>query len=234
MAESRKVWVYLSAACAAAVIGGFAFILTEPVPLLDWFDLGIHEVGHLIAAPLPELVMFMAGSFAQLAFPLAMAAYFHFGRKDWAASGFCLAWAGTSAWDVSVYVADAPYQALPLIGGGTHDWAYILGHYNAIDQAGSIAGFIEKGGLLLVLAGIALCLLPLALRPKKAGSEVPSRPARAYVVPPESVTRRPVVRPDDPMGDPWLSGGYQVSTGIDDSAEGDTYESAGYGEASLD
>ena len=215
------------------MIGGFAFILQRPVPLLDWFDLGIHEVGHVIAAPLPELVMFMAGSFAQLAFPLAMAAYFHFGRKDWAASGFCLAWTGTSAWDVSVYVADAPFQALPLIGGGTHDWAYILGHYGAIDQAGSIAGFIEKTGLMLVLVGIAVSLVPLALRPKKVASDVPSARPREFVGLPASVVRRPVVRPDDPMGDPWLSGGYQTGEGeIMESPEGETYQSTGSAEPS--
>ena len=32
-------------------------------------------------------------------------------------SAFVLAWAGASAWDVSVYIADAPYQRLALIGG---------------------------------------------------------------------------------------------------------------------
>jgi hypothetical protein len=225
--------VYLTAASAAAVIGGFAFILREPVPLLDWFDLGIHELGHLIAAPLPELVMFMAGSFAQVAFPLAMAAYFFFGRRDWAACGFCLAWTGTSAWDVSVYMADASSQSLPLIGGGTHDWAYILGHYNAIDQAGTIAGIVEKTGLMLVLVGIALCLLPLALAPRKAGPGVASPRRRAYVVPPPSVERRSMPRPDDPTGDPWLAGGYETAAGgIGELVEDDAYQSAGQGEAS--
>jgi len=222
--------VHLTAASAAAVIGGFAFVLRESVPLLDWFDLGIHEVGHLIAAPLPELVMFMAGSFAQVAFPLAMAAYFYFGRRDWAASGFCLAWTGTSAWDVSVYVADAPFQQLPLIGGGTHDWAYILGHYNAIDKAGSIAGFIEKAGFMLVLLGIAMCLLPLALRSKEKGSEAPQPRHRAYVVPPASVVRRPATHPEDPMGDPWLAGGYQMAE--DEVYSPDAYQSAGHDDGS--
>ncbi len=28
--------------------------------------------------------------------------------------------------DVSIYIADAPFQRLPLIGG-SHDWAYLLG-----------------------------------------------------------------------------------------------------------
>src|SRR5512145_677943 len=107
----------------AVVVAWFAFALARPVPLLDGFDLAVHEAGHLLAAFLPEVAMFAAGSFAQIAFPLFMAAYFGLRRRDAAAAGFCLVWAGASAWDVSVYAADAVSQSLPLVGGGQHDWA---------------------------------------------------------------------------------------------------------------
>lgn len=155
-------------ALASAGIGWCAFVADRPVPILDWFDLGIHEVGHLVAFPLPELLMFMAGSFAQIAFPAAMAAYFMWVRRDPASGGFCLAWAGTSAWDVAVYVADAPFQALPLVGGGRHDWAFILGHFDAVDQAGRVAGWIETTGAVMVLAGMAAALLSTALPLRQA------------------------------------------------------------------
>jgi hypothetical protein len=151
-------------AVVSAGIGWFAFVADRPVPILDWFDLGVHEAGHMIGFALPELLMFMAGSFAQIAFPVAMAAYFLGVRRDPASGGFCLAWAGTSAWDVSVYVADAPVQALPLIGGGQHDWAFIFGHFGAIDQADRVAGFIETCGAVMVLIGMAVALAPLARR----------------------------------------------------------------------
>jgi hypothetical protein len=166
----RAAWRNIVAALASAVIGWFAFVADRPVPLLDWFDLGIHEVGHMITFAAPELLMFMAGSFAQIAFPVAMAVYFLRFRRDLPSGGFCLAWAGTSAWDVSVYVADAPIQALPLIGGGRHDWAYILGRFDAIDQAGRVAGWIETTGAALVLAGIAVALLPLVGPPRRSGA----------------------------------------------------------------
>jgi len=186
-------------ATLSGVIGWFAFVADRPVPLLDWFDLAIHETGHLVAYPLPELIMFMAGSFAQIAFPLGMAVYFAWGRHDPAAAGFCAAWAGTSAWDVSVYVADAPVQALPLIGGGRHDWAFILGHFDAIDRSTEVAGFIETMGAILVLVGIAAALWPLAARPGSkrtarppldGNRPVPVRPARVYEV--------------EPGADPWV------------------------------
>jgi hypothetical protein len=179
----RAAWRNIVAALASAVIGWFAFVADRPVPLLDWFDLGIHEVGHMITFAAPELVMFMAGSFAQIAFPVAMAVYFLRFRRDLPSGGFCLAWAGTSAWDVSVYVADAPIQALPLIGGGRHDWAYILGRFDAIDQAGRVAGWIETTGAAVVLAGIAVALIPLVK---------PVRQSRPRPVPRAGLTVREV------------------------------------------
>ena len=145
----------------SVAIAWCAFGRHRPVPLLDWFDLAIHETGHLIAAPFPDVAMFLAGSVAQVLFPLAMAAYFGLRRRDTAAAGFCLAWAGTSAWDVSVYAGDAVAQNLPLVGGGQHDWTWILSHFGVLDRTADVAGAIENGGLLLAVAGIALGLAAL-------------------------------------------------------------------------
>lgn len=151
---------YVVAALLSGVIGWFAFVGDRPVPLLDWFDLGVHETGHLLAAFLPTMVMFIAGSFAQVAVPLSLAWYFGYRRRDAAGGGFCLAWAGTSMWDVSVYIADAPVQALPLIGGGQHDWAYLLGRngWDALHLADEIAGFVEFTGGVATALGIGTAL----------------------------------------------------------------------------
>jgi hypothetical protein len=196
MTTAWKSWGrYALAAAVSAAIGWCAFLAGRPVPLLDWFDLGVHELGHMVAMPLPDLAMFLAGSVAQVAFPLAMAVYFGVRRRDPASGGFCLAWAGTSAWDVSVYVADAPVQALPLVGGGTHDWAWILGRFDAIDRAGSIAGFVEATGALFVVAGICLALSGVAIAYRR-------EPA-ARTVAPAPIDHRP--RAADPAGDPWLA-----------------------------
>jgi hypothetical protein len=212
MADWNRHWRQwaraVTLASLAGLVGWVAFIADRPVPLLDWFDLAIHETGHLLAFPLPRLVMFMAGSFLQIAFPAAMATYFIWKRKDLPAGGFCLAWAGTSAWDVSVYVADAPVQALPLIGGGEHDWAYILGHFNAIGRAKEIAGFIETLGAIAVLAGIFVALLSLAATPQRARPER-TRPAG----PAEAKVREPREWPADPAGDPWAA--EQIPHGFD-------------------
>jgi hypothetical protein len=151
---------YVAAAALAAVVAWFAFVAHREVPILDWFDLGIHEVGHMVMIVAPRMLMFIAGSAAQIAVPLGLAWYFGIARRDAAGGGFCLAWAGASAWDVSVYIADAPVQALPLIGGGQHDWAYLLGSrgFDAMHLADEIAGFVEFTGAVLAVVGIGIAV----------------------------------------------------------------------------
>lgn len=159
----------------SGMVAWFAFGLARPVPLLDWFDLAVHETGHLLAAFLPEVAMFAAGSVAQVAFPLAMAGYFGIRRRDIAAVGFCLVWAGASAWDVSVYAADAVSQRLPLVGGGQHDWAYLLGHFDALDSTARVAGVIESAGGLMAATGFAV--IALSLMPAR----IPATPAATRI-----------------------------------------------------
>ncbi len=197
-----RVWGrYALGAAAALAIGVVAFGYEQPVPGLDQFDLGMHELGHLLAGLMPRMVMFLAGSVMQVAVPLCLAAYFLLRRKEWASAGFCLAWAGTSARDVAVYVADAPVQALPLIGGGTHDWAYLLGPqgFDCLDRAAGVARFIEVLGLLMVIGGVGVCLWP-------AASRLWDR-HRARVAPVVAALKPQVAAADpaDPAGDPWLA-----------------------------
>jgi hypothetical protein len=180
----------LVASAAVAVVSWFAFVAHREVPILDWFDLAVHEAGHLAAAFLPRLAMFMAGSVAQVAFPAAMALYFALRRGDLPAAGFCTAWAGASAWDVSVYARDAVSQSLPLVGGGEHDWAYILGPngFDALDRTAAVAGFIEFSGAVLAVLGIGLALS--AAFPKRR---------KATIAPVPSTTVHPAEI------DPWIA-----------------------------
>jgi len=70
-----------------------------------------------------------------------------------------LAWAGTSAWDASVYIADAPYERLQLIGGD-HDWAFLLGptEFNNYGIADDLAAFVEFTGAIALIAGLLVWL----------------------------------------------------------------------------
>jgi hypothetical protein len=160
--EDRRRWrriadVAAALACGAAVVWSFG--LGERVPLLAAADLGFHELGHLVLGWAPGLIPPLAGSLFQVCVPLGLAFYFGFARREEFAASLLLAWAGTSAQNVSVYIADAPYERLQLIGG-MHDWAWILGSTQHISWAAPLARTVWVFGLVCCLAGAAIALWP--------------------------------------------------------------------------
>jgi hypothetical protein len=159
---SVAAWVAVLVWCG--VCGWFAFVRSTRVPLVSLADLGFHELGHLLMYVLPinETLTAAMGSIMQCAVPLGLAAYFAWWRKEPVAMVACLAWAATNFQDVSVYAADAPTQALQLLGG-KHDWAHILGPdgFDAMDRAAGVASAIRGIGVLVLLAatGVAVSAL---------------------------------------------------------------------------
>ena len=167
----------LEAAAALAwclVLGWVAFARSSPVPMLELVDLGFHELGHLVTYPLPwDGLTAAMGTLFQIGVPAGLAAYFGFRRREPASAAVCLAWAATSAQSASVYIADAPYERLALIGGD-HDWAFLLFGSDHLGWAAPLATATRTGGLMLLLGAVALAAS--AARPKREpGPPVPVR-----------------------------------------------------------
>ena len=184
MHGDRTSWRYPAGAAACLVLGLVAYLGDRRVPLLGWVDLGFHELGHLLTYPFPDPVTAMMGSVAQVGVPMGLAGYFWLRLRDPLAAGLCLAWAGTSARDVAVYVADAPYERLALIGGD-HDWAFLLHRWDALDSAATIATGLRALGIVLIACGIAACLWRLipADEEAPAGSLPTGRRPRSFPLP---------------------------------------------------
>jgi hypothetical protein len=161
MPTRRPTAAWLAALAWCGACGWFAFVHGRRVPLLWFVDLGFHELGHMIMYVLPinQVLTAAMGSISQCAIPTGIAAYFWFGRRDKLGATACLAWAATNFQDASVYIADAPYQRLPLIGG-EHDWAFILGpeHFNRLQDAYAIATVVRDAGLVLLCVAIVIAL----------------------------------------------------------------------------
>jgi hypothetical protein len=141
-----------------------AFVRNSRVPVLWCVDLGFHELGHLIMyiIPINEALTAAMGSINQCAVPLGIALYFYFWRRDAIVGSVCLAWAATNFQDASVYIADAPYQRLQLIGG-EHDWAAVLGpdHLNMLQDAHLIATIVRDTGVVLLFVAAFVLLRKL-------------------------------------------------------------------------
>jgi hypothetical protein len=118
--------------------------------LLDGVDLAIHETGHLVFGPFGEFLGFAGGTIFQLMMPALFVAYF-WRRGDRHAASVALWWVGQNCGHVATYVADARAQELPLVGGGEHDWFYLLSATGHLPQDLAIARAIRTAGMLLVV-----------------------------------------------------------------------------------
>jgi hypothetical protein len=143
---------------------GFALLRhPDAGSLMDSVDLPIHETGHLVFSPFGEFMQFLGGTLFQLIMPSVFAAYFA-RRKDWHAASVALWWVAQNFWNISVYVRDARAQDLPLVGGGEHDWAYILGRLGWLARDQVIGQRVWGVGVLLYLVAIAGGLFALTAK----------------------------------------------------------------------
>ena len=186
--EWRKVQLWQAglglAWCGFA--GWWAFVRDDRVPLLAFVNLGFHELGHLICYLVPvvgTVVTAAAGSTTQCLVPLALAAYFLVWRRDRLACAACLAWGATNFQEAAVYIADAPYERLQLIGG-EHDWAAVLGpeHLDRLHDAGSIAATVRGIGVVVLVIAVGLCLVGLATAGTKHPADASDAPREHYLV----------------------------------------------------
>lgn len=121
--------------------------------LMDNINLPVHETGHLVFAPFGEFVAALGGSLFQVMVPLAFV--LHFARRDDRhAASVALWWTGQSLWNVAIYVADAQEQELPLVGGGEHDWAYLLAEMDLLRNDDEAAWMIRFVGTTLVVVAM--------------------------------------------------------------------------------
>ena len=120
---------------------------------LDSLDLAIHETGHLVFGFDGETLAILGGTIMQLLVPAAfVVALWRAG--DHHGATVPLWWVGQSCWNISVYVKDARTQQLPLVGGGEHDWAILLGNWDLLERDQAVGGAMYLLGFLLYLAAI--------------------------------------------------------------------------------
>jgi hypothetical protein len=139
-----------------------------------WFlhgvSLGMHETGHLVFAPFGETMAILGGSLLQVFFPLVFVAEFARRRAGYAAAiaGW---WVAQNVWDVAVYVADARAEALPLVGGGEHDWALLLMRWNRLDADVAIAHAMSHVAAVIAIVALGTAFVCARARPAAARTD---------------------------------------------------------------
>ena len=160
--DAGAFWARVSCLLAFAIWGGY--FITAGV---DWEKIGssfmhninlpFHEFGHILFMPLGEFMMILGGSLFQVLMPLALMCVFVFKQRDTFAGSIMLWWCGQSFIDVSPYIADAQYRALPLVGGGgeeSHDWGNLLTMMNMLDSTQTVANCSFAIGTILIITAL--------------------------------------------------------------------------------
>ncbi len=142
--------------------------------LFAGLNLGIHELGHFVFAPLGEFMGMAGGSILQCLAPI-VAAWIFWRQEDYFAISVAWCWLGINLFEVARYAADARSQILPLVspvsGDPIHDWNYLLGTLGLLRQDQAIAGAIRAlaSASTLVGLGTGAWLLWKMYRPEPVG-----------------------------------------------------------------
>ena len=159
--EERKAGIAHARLALTAGLALYSILLlrqSEPGSFLDSLDLAIHETGHIVFGAFGEVIQFAGGTLFQLIVPAAFVWYFA-KRGDRHAATVPLWWLAQNLWNISVYVRDARAQELPLVGGGEHDWAYLLGRFGLLAHDQGIGNAVHAAGTIICVVALGAGLL---------------------------------------------------------------------------
>jgi hypothetical protein len=125
----------------------------------------MHEAGHLLMMIFGTTVSFLGGTLVQILIPVICGLVLVLQQNDWFGGGVCAWWLGENLVNIGKYLTDAPYEALPLIGG-EHDWAYLFGQWGLISHSSLIGHFVINLGLLIMILALIWLILQLVINPR--------------------------------------------------------------------
>jgi hypothetical protein len=127
------------------------------VSLVGGLNLGIHELGHFLWAPLGEFWAVLGGSLTQCLVPIVVMVLFY-RQRDFFAVAIVFCWLATNLFSVATYAADGLTQQLDLVSpvgdDPIHDWGYLLGRWEMLSQARQVGGAIRTTAIVAMLFGL--------------------------------------------------------------------------------
>jgi hypothetical protein len=145
-----------------AGIALFAILVfkSEPgfVMFLDHANLLFHEAGHPFAGLVSDRLGVYGGTLGQLTFPVILAVSF-WRKREAISFAVSVIWFFENWLNIARYMADARTQVLPLVGGGCHDWATIVGRWNLMSYDTQIAAVVRTIGWIGMAASCMWVIL---------------------------------------------------------------------------
>lgn len=139
------------------VVGVLAFLVlvwrSPPgnVFLVDAANLLFHEASHVVVGLFSQRLEPYGGTLGQLTFPVILAVSFW--RKNQAIPfAVAVLWFFQNFLGIAHYMADARALALPLVGGGEHDWNNIFFRWHVLSYDTQIARVVRIVGWVGMIA----------------------------------------------------------------------------------
>jgi hypothetical protein len=132
------------------------WMATDPdgfLRIVDDINLVIHEAGHPLFGFFGEQPMWFGGTLMELVVPAGIAIAFAYQRSALSAA-FAGVWFFENFHYIGWYMADAKDMALPLAGGGEHDWNTIFTQYGVLDQYEQFSNAFIKIGYVGIVASL--------------------------------------------------------------------------------
>ncbi|MBK9071362.1 MAG: hypothetical protein IPL79_10215 [Myxococcales bacterium] len=186
----------------ALFIASYATDADPWVPILDSANLAFHEAGHPFYAAFGDTMGWLGGTIGQLTFPFIGMLVFLY-RKHAASLAMCALWYFQNFFNIARYVADAQVQELPLVGGGQHDWTYLLTKWGVLHKEMQIASNLRLVAWLGFFA-VAVFLAWRMVAQRQDESVRRPRPSR----PPRTAHHCPTrgrASPSVPLNQWWLA-----------------------------
>ncbi|MCK5027647.1 MAG: hypothetical protein KAS07_04475, partial [Candidatus Pacebacteria bacterium] len=95
----------------------------------------------------------LGGTLMQLLVPLTFFIYF-MRHRLWYSAAIMWWWVGTNLVDIGIYISDAQIQILPLLGGGNHDWYYLLTQMGLLQKEYIIGGAVSSMGTMCMFGAL--------------------------------------------------------------------------------
>jgi hypothetical protein len=154
------VWAF----CIYVLVVSFGFNPnTNPSPILQalyMVQFGVHEIAHVAAAFLPQIMTAAAGSMSELLLTgtfIGVSLYY----KSYFAVVFSSVWFMLACQSVGMYMSDARSMRLQLVSVGdkaVHDWHFIFGQLGWLQADTAIGMAFKVFGVMVGLVGLSFGL----------------------------------------------------------------------------
>jgi hypothetical protein len=158
-AGNRLLFWRLSRAPLILLLGWFTLshlALGAQWVFIDNVNLLFHEAGHFLFSWGGDTISALGGTVGQLMWPVGFAVYFWWKQRNRFAAVVCVWWFGENLIGIALYMADAAFEELALVGGDVHDWNFLFGRWGLLSVGQEIGAACRWTGAIIMLAALAL------------------------------------------------------------------------------